>query len=248
MSRLKDLFGIGGAEIDARIDGKTIQPGGAMTGVVSIVGGDREQDLRGLRLEFQCVAERETDDGEYHVTKRFGGALLPDDQKVEARQELEVPFSIAVPFECPPNRAAGVDFHGIRLSLATRLDIAGARDAQDLDTVTVTGLPCHEATLHAMDRLGYALHSADVEEGFLHGAGRRSSLGVYAEYEYRGRGAVKEVEVSFIAGEHQTAVVVEKDKKARFGIGGGDRTFAFVVPTRSDDVEGIAGQLGRFLG
>lgn len=247
MGLFKDLFGAGGAEIDAEVGGQIVQPGGTLQGVVHIKGGDRRQELRGLRLTLQCVAEREIDDGEYHITRRLGEATLPEGQAVQPGQRIDVPFAVAVPFECPPNRMAGLDFHGIRLTLATRLDIDGAKDANDLDTVVVNGLPAHEATLHAMDRLGFQLHSADVEEGNARAGHLHTSLGVYAEYEYRGQGTIKEVEITFVTTERETGVLVEIDKKGRYGFSGGDRVHAFAIPTQGADVDPIVEQLRRVL-
>lgn len=245
--RMKDAFGVGGATVDAVLSTPSTTPGGSLEGLVHIKGGEREQDLRGLRLAFECVAERETDDGEVRINKQFGEAELSHTAPVQPGEELQLPFTIAVPWECPPNLIGGTALPGIRLGLASRLDIAGAKDAKDFDPVTVAGLPAQEATLQAFSSLGFLLKGADLEEGKAQAAHLRSTLGVYAEYEFHGQGRVREVEVTFITTEQECGVLVEVDKRGRFGVGGGDRTRSFTIPTQSADLQAITAQLHGLL-
>lgn len=245
--RMKDALGVGGASIDAILDSPSIVPGGRLSGQVHITGGDRDQDMRGLKLSFECVAERETEDGEHKINKQFGKLELPEAGVVGAGQSMQLPFSIPVPFDCPPNLVGGVPLHGITLGLRTRLDIASARDASDFDAVTVAALPAQEAVLGAMQGLGFALKGADLEEGTAQAGHLRGQLGVYAEYEFHGQGRIKEVEITFVTSEAECGVVVEIDKRGRFGFDGGDRVKVFSLPTGSADVHAAAAHLQGLL-
>lgn len=245
--RMKDALGVGSAKVDAHLDSTTVQPGGRLHGRVQVVGGEREQDLAGLRLAFECVAERETDDGEHEVRKQFGQAEFPDARQIGVGEQRALPFEIAVPWDCPPNLVGGTALPKIRLGLRTRLDIAGGRDSSDLDAVTVTALPAQEATLRALSGLGFTLRHADLEDGNAHAAHLRGSLGVYAEYEFAGRGRIQEVEVTFVTTQQECGVLLEIDKRGRFGFSGADRLLSFAVPTASDDVDGIAAHLRTLL-
>lgn len=245
---MKDALGVGGASVDAILGSPSVVPGGELTGHVDIVGGDREQDMRGLKLSFECVAERETDDHEYKINKQFGKIDLPNAGVVAAGAQLQLPFSIPVPWDCPPNLVGGMQLHTIQLGLRTRLDIASARDASDFDAVTVAALPAHEAVLGAMRNLGFGLKGADLEEGNAQAGHLRGQLGVYAEYEFHGQGRIKEVEVTFVTTPNETGVLVEIDKRGTFGFGGGDKVRSFSLPTGSADANAAAQQLSSLLG
>lgn len=245
--RMKDALGVGGASVDAILETPSASPGGMLTGHVNITGGDREQDMRGLKLSFECVAERETDDSEYKINKQFGKVDLPNAGIVAAGQSLQLPFSIPVPVDCPPNLIGGLHMPGIKLGLRTRLDIAAARDASDFDAVTVSGLPAHEAVIGALQDLGLTLKGADLEEGNARAGHLTGQLGVYAEYEFRGSGRIQEIEVTFVTTPQECGVLVEIDKRGRFGFDGGDRTVAFSLPTGSADRNAAAAQLRPLL-
>ncbi len=245
--KMKDAFGVGGASVDAILGSPTVSPGGTLMGQVNIVGGDREQDMRGLKLSFECVAERETDDNEYKINKQFGKIDLPNAGVVGAGQSVQLPFSIPVPWDCPPNLVGGTHLPGIKLGLRTRLDIAGARDASDFDAVTVEALPAQLAVLGAMSNLGFGLKGADLEEGNAKAGHLKGQLGVYAEYEFHGQGRIKEVEVTFVTTPQECGVLVEIDKRGRFGFDGGDKVKSFSLPTASADVNGAAQYLQSLL-
>lgn len=246
--KMKDAFGVGGAKVDAVLATPTVQPGGVLSGNVNITGGEREQDMRGLKLSFECVAERETDDREYKINKQFGKDDLDNAGVVGAGQTLQLPFSIPVPWDCPPNLIGSTNLPGIKLGLRTRLDIAAARDASDFDAVTVQALPAQLAVLNALAQLGFSLKSADVEEGNIRAGHLAGQLGITAEYEFHGQGRINEIEVSFVSTAQEVGVAIEIDKKGRFGVGGGDKKRTFVLSTQSADVGAAGQQLQSLLG
>ncbi|MBJ7469994.1 MAG: sporulation protein [Solirubrobacteraceae bacterium] len=245
--KMKDAFGVGGASVDAVLATPSVLPGGLLTGTVNITGGDREQDMRGLKLSFECVAERETDDGEYKINKQFGHQDMANAGVVGAGQTLQLPFQIPVPVDCPPNLIGGTSLPGIKLGLRTRLDIASARDASDFDAVTVQGLPAQMAVLGAMQQLGFMLKGADLEEGNARAGHLQGQLGVYAEYEFHGQGRINEVEVTFVTTPQECGVLVEIDKRGRWGFEGGDKVKSFTLPTQSADVSGASQYLHSML-
>ncbi len=245
--KMKDAFGVGGASVDAVLGQAAVVPGGSLSGTVNIKGGDREQDMRGLKLSFECVAERETDDSEYKINKQFGHLELSNAGVVAAGQSLQLPFDIAVPWDCPPNLVGGITLPGIKLGLRTRLDIASARDASDFDPVTVHALPAHNAVLGALQQLGFGLKGADLEEGNARAGHLQGQLGVYAEYEFHGQGRINEIEVTFVTTPQETGVLVEIDKRGKWGFDGGDKVTSFSLPTQSADVSAAANYLHSLL-
>ena len=245
--KMKDAFGVGGASVDAIVSPSPLYPGGTLGGTVNITGGDREQDMRGLKLSFECVAERETDDSEYKINKQFGHVELPNAGLVAPGQALQLPFQIPVPFDCPPNLVGGITLPGVKLGLRTRLDIASARDASDFDPVTVQALPAQMAVLGAMQQLGFTLKAADLEEGNAQAGHLRGQLGVYAEYEFHGQGRINEVEVTFVTNAQECGVLVEIDKRGKWGFDGGDKIVSFTLQTQSADVSAASQQLSALL-
>jgi sporulation-control protein len=105
--------------------------------------------------------------------------------------------------------------------LHTGLDIDNGIDSSDRDILTVRPTAPMLRFMAALEKLGFVLHSADVERGTLRGGGFQSTIGCYQELEYReayGRNTgIKQLEVSFITRPNDTGVLLEVDSRFRHG-------------------------------
>ena len=97
----------------------------------------------------------------------------------------------------------------------TELSVAKSVDRGDLDAVEVHPLPAQEQILAAFDRLGFRLRHADVERGGIYGV--RQELPFYQEIEFAApaehTSVIDEVEVTFVADESGTEVILEFDRR-----------------------------------
>ena len=73
--------------------------------------------------------------------------------------------------------------------------------------------------MQAMEKLGFSLVKADVEQGHLRASTFQSVSGCYQELEYqpnsRSLFGIKEIELSFIPEAHKTHVLIELDRAFR---------------------------------
>jgi sporulation-control protein len=213
--RLLGSIGVGGPAVDTVLTSGAVLPGGSLTGEVHLKGGTADFAVEAVGLELVARVETETEDGEHDgvvVFERFrvGGGL-----RLAAGEELGVPFTIALPWETPISVLHGQPL-GIVLGVRTEVEIAGARDKGDLDTLSVGPLPVQEAILEAFGQTGFGFRSADLEYGRIGGTGQQ--LPFYQEIELtpppRYAHAVNEIELTFLATAGGMEVVLEADKRS----------------------------------
>ena len=244
--KLLSSVGIGAATIDLQLESDRLQPGGRFKGRFVCKGGEVEQTIEGLTLALMTRAEVESGDNEHEqnfaletwkIPERF--TLAPNETKTI---DLDGVISDETPLtelNCANNRS--------RVWLQSGLDIDRAIDPNDRDMLQVHPTPAQAAFLEAMDQAGFRMMRADVEKGYLQGQGFRSKSGCYQEIEYRpsgmGRWSVKEVEVSFVAEESRTNVLIEIDRVVR-----GDGYVSLTLNHNSINVDAIASEIRRILG
>lgn len=88
--------------------------------------------------------------------------------------------------------------------------------------------------------------SVDVEKGQLRGNGFHSSIGCYQELEFKPTqlfNSINEVEVSFVAEQHQTHVLLEVDRKFR-----GDGFNSLSIPHQQANPALLVNEIRRMLG
>ena len=93
---------------------------------------------------------------------------------------------------------------------------------------------------------GFQLMSVDVEKGQLRGNGFHSSIGCYQELEFKPTqlfNSINEVEVSFVAEQHQTHVLLEVDRKFR-----GDGFNSLTIPHQQANPALLVNEIRRILG
>lgn len=137
-----------------------------------------------------------------------GGFTPPSGFNGKSTGPTGLPYSHARPHR---GRGASVWLH-------TGMEIDNGVDATDRDYITVEPTPAMYRVLAALENLGFAVMSADVEKGSLRGNGFQSTIGFYQEIEYRpyrGRysGRINELELSFVPRTNDTGVLIEVDSR-----------------------------------
>ncbi|MBT2366818.1 sporulation protein [Streptomyces sp. ISL-10] len=212
--KLLASLGAGGASVETVLTEENVVPGGVVQGEVRIQGGSVDQQIEGLSVGLQARVEVEGGDQEVRqdiefTKQRLGGAF-----EVKAGAVHVVPFGLEIPWETPVTAIAGQQLRGMNIGVTTELEIARAVDSGDLDPINVHPLPSQQAILDAFIQLGFRFKSADMERGHIRGT--RQRLPFYQEIEffppqqYRG---LNQVELTFVADEHEMDVVLEMDKK-----------------------------------
>lgn len=242
--KLMASVGIGGAQVDTVLLSQSLIPGGLLQAEIHIDAGDVEQHINGLDLALCTLMKVESDDGvqwQTHILQRW---RICEQRTLSAGEKLVVPLSEPIHAETPITELPLAN-HQTRVWLTTELDISLALDASDTDSLTVAPNPAMLACMQAMDALGYDLFKADVEHGYLRGQQFQSQSGCYQELEYRPNQrswmGVKELELSFVADEECTHVLVEVDRAFR-----GDGYHALTLP-QDVSVEAVQQQLQALL-
>ncbi|AZM52475.1 sporulation protein [Streptomyces sp. WAC 01529] len=228
--KLLASLGAGGASVETVLTEVNVVPGGVVQGEVRIQGGSVDQQIEGLSVGLQARVEVEGADQEtkqdIEFTKvRLGGAFTLLANEVHA-----VPFGLEIPWETPVTSIDGQQLRGMNIGVTTELEIARAVDSGDLDPINVHPLPAQQAILDAFIQLGFRFKSADMERGHIRGT--RQKLPFYQEIEfyppqqYRG---LNQVELSFVADDHEMDVVLEMDKKPGMFSEGSDSFRSFKV-------------------
>jgi sporulation-control protein len=213
LRNLMARFGAGAASVDTALDQDVVQPGGAVSGRVVVLGGTVAQQVEEVVVGLEARVEVESGDHEWRedvvfATQRVGAGLA-----VQPGSRAELPFSLAVPWQTPVTAIGGWHLRGVRVGVVTRLAIAGAVDPGDLDALTVAPLPVQQAVVDALGGLGWRFSHADVEKGRVRG----SDLPFYQELEFRPPSSlarkVNELEVTFLADPQGVELVLEADRR-----------------------------------
>ena len=226
--RLKASLGAG-VSVDTVLTNPNTTPGGELTGEVRFSGGSVDYDVEGITLTLVALVEVESGDSEYKSHQEFYRAPAAGRFRLPAGAAHAIPFRLTVPWETPITAVYGQHLHGMSLHLRTELELAGALDKDDSDPFHVHALPAQQRILDAFGRLGFRFHGADLERGRIHG----SSMPFYQEIEFYPGGqyarAMKELELTFIAGPTSLDVIMELDKRGGFLTAGGDAYNRFRV-------------------
>ena len=206
-------FGVGGATIDAVLDGAQVEPGGSVSGTLHIRGGEADQTASRAVIEIVARVVRKMGDDEHHVDEAIAGIQIPG--PIVLRRDHSLPFRIDLPLHTPVTTIGGHNFVWLR----SGLDVPWAVDPGDTDGLEVFPNHAQANVLHAMESLGFRLAKVDIEP-------RSSWFGRkwVQEFEFRpaSRGQLHfdEVEIVFEA-QHgpQVELLIQLDRSAR-GLGG----------------------------
>lgn len=211
LNRLLASVGIGGATVDTILDSDQTEPGGTLSGRITIRGGSVEQTVERVTLQLLTRAAVEVNDRRSYKTQPFTEFQVSGSLSIGPGQSRDIPFRIDIPYDTP------VTFQGTRhpVWLRTDLGIPMAVDPKDEDALTVAPTRAQALVVEAMLALGFRLAKVDVEH-------RRSWLGgsgFVQEFEFRpaGRGRLRydEVEIVFTHAGHGVDLLLQVDRSAR---------------------------------
>ncbi|MFD3522646.1 sporulation protein [Streptomyces sp. NPDC058653] len=220
--RLLGSLGVGGPTVETVLEDGAVRPGSTLRGEVRLAGGSAPYDIERVGLELVARVEAEHglgEDGESEGLVAFERYEIGGGFRLGEEDSYRVPFAVTLPWETPVSELHG-EALGITLGVRTELEIAGARDKGDFDLFAVRPLAVQEAVLEAFGQLGFGFKSADLELGHINGSGQQ--LPFYQEIElipapgYAHR--LNEIEVTFLAHEGGTEVVLEADGRGESGV------------------------------
>jgi sporulation-control protein len=246
--KLLASLGAGGASVETELTEANVVPGGVVQGEVRIQGGSVDQAIEGLSVGLQARVEVEGGDQEVKqdiefTKQRLGGAF-----EVKAGAVHVVPFGLEIPWETPVTSVTGQQLRGMNIGVTTELEIARAVDSGDLDAINVHPLPSQQAILDAFIQLGFRFKAADMERGHIRGTRQRlpfyQEIEFFAPQQYRG---LNQVELTFVADDHEMDVILEMDKKPGLFTEGSDSYKAFTVGHRDFQSTDWAAFLNQWL-
>lgn len=242
-------LGAGTAEVETVLQQANVQPGGTIEGEVSLQGGSVDQEIQEVRIELVARVEVESGDNEYQTDVPFHGKALTGKFTLDDEDRHRLPFSLDVPMETPITTVFGQYLRGMAVGVRTVVAIEAGVDQTDLDPITVQALPAQQAFLDAFSQLGFRFMRADLEQGRLRGVSQ--TLPFYQEIEFapspQYAGAMKEVEVTFVAGPQAMEVVLEVDKRGGLFTEGRDSYGRFTVDYAALGQTDWAGQVHGWL-
>lgn len=116
--RLKARFG-GGTTVQTTVHTPVAFPGGTLEGVVDIVGGEFEQEIKYLELALVVRVEVETEDSEYNSDEAVAKQRVHGAFTLRPGEHKSVPFYFGLPLETPFNMIGGRELPGVRVGLRT---------------------------------------------------------------------------------------------------------------------------------
>ena len=213
--KLLSSVGIGAAKVDTRLYKTSYTVGEALEGVVTIQGGDVEQEIDSIYLSLLSEYEDEINDKKVRKTVVLEKCQLQQSFTIGVNENLEIPFSFDIPYSTPATLGKS------KVWVRTGLDIKMAIDPQDNDYIEIKPHPLVVNFLQAVDQLGFKLRKVDCEKAPL---SMRNKMPFVQEFEFkpnRGEFARKldELEAVFTVSGNRVDVLLQVDRKAR-GLGG----------------------------
>ena len=244
-NKLMSSLGMQGIQVNTCIYNSPIQAGQVLNGEVIFKGASSHKNINGIHLQLMTSAEVESGDSEYNQALCIAQWHISGAFELQANASHNFPFSIQLPFETPITEVQCRQ-NKTHVWLHTHLDVDWGLDATDKDYLRIAPTPAMQAFLQAMQQCGFALATVDVEKGQLRGHGFNSTIGCYQELEFKPTAMfnqINEVEVSFVAEQHQTHVLLEIDRKFR-----GDGFKNFTIPHQQANVPALVNEIKRTLG
>ncbi|AHV99643.1 sporulation protein [Paenibacillus sabinae] len=253
MSMFKKVLasvGIGSAKVDTRLEEAQIVAGGTLRGVVSVRGGQVEQQIDKIYIYVKTQYEKEDNDRKVTHEVEIARILITEGLLLQAGETREIPFEMTVPERAP------VSYRNTPVWLMTGLDIKMALDPSDHDYLEVLPSDNMQVVFGALDELGFRLREVSNEYAPRLGAG----LPFVQEFEYvptrEFRGELDELEVMFFPRGDNLELYLQIDRRAR-GLGGflseamgTDESFIRVTFTSNDlrrGVHAVASQLHQLI-
>ncbi|MET9001986.1 sporulation protein [Amycolatopsis sp. NPDC004169] len=230
-------FGSGGARIDARLLDATTAPGRTLHGEVLLLGGEVDQEIKGLAVTLLARVQVPGDQTE---DLPFGTRQLVGREVIRAGQQVRVPFEVPLPWETPVTSVYAKPLPGMAVGVRAELDLAAVSDPFDADAVAVEPLPAQKRILDALSRLGFTFREAILEQGRVDGA--RQQLPFFQEIRFtpspRFASVFTQLAVTFLTSAEGTDVVLDVTKRVRVsktgGFGGRGQNFLGMFTVKPD--------------
>jgi len=202
MKKVLATVGIGNATVDTVLSSETVQPGETVDAEIRIEGGNAEQEVRHIDLEFETYYH--TEDGRREGT--VDTSRLTDGFTIEPDESRTIDTQVDIPWGTP------LTMGGVEVWLETELDVTGI-DPEDKDYLDVRPTDRMQAVFDAAESLGLSLHTAKNEEVPGWGSNR-----FVQEFEFRTSGGpfagdLDEIELIFDPGPDRLTVAVEVDRR-----------------------------------
>ncbi|WP_026922627.1 sporulation protein [Glycomyces arizonensis] len=245
---VKSVFGVG-VSVDTALTNLHVTPGGTLQGSVSFTGGEVAGKVEGIEIEYTAVVEDDSKGEEKTFTTDFFSAQVSGPFNLAPGTGHSIDFEAAVPWETPLSTVAGRPLPGMKLGVSTKLALDNAFDKGDMDELTIEPLPVQTAVMDALEGLGFVFQSADLEKGTIAG----SHMPFYQEVEYWATGEfadkLKEVEVTFVASQSNTDVILQTDNPGGLLTPDHNRFVRFGIATDdgSDATEAVRAQLEQLI-
>ncbi|TMO26380.1 sporulation protein [Pseudoalteromonas sp. S4741] len=210
--------GIGAAKVDTILETEHLQPGQLFNAQIVITAGDVSQEITGLDLMLVTRVKVASEDGDYFTNHVIDQWRITDIGIIEPGEVRTIPFEARLHSETPITEI-NAGYNQSYVWLETGLDIDLAFDPTDKDHLHIYPNEAVKTCMQAMEKLGFSLVKADVEQGHLRAPTFQSVSGCYQELEYqpnsRSLFGIKEIELSFIPEAHKTHVLIELDRAFR---------------------------------
>lgn len=215
--KLMSAMGLDSVKVDTVIRTPVLYPGQVLQGNIIATGGNEDKTLNGVSIKLMTMAEVESGDNEFNQPLVLARWDFKQQIHLKPKETLSFDFDATLPLETPITQ---VDCHAnkTRVWLETELDVASNMDATDRDYLKIQPTAAMKSFLDAMDQVGFRLRAVDVEKGHLRGRNFQSTIGCYQELEFVAKrmfSGFNEIEVSFVAQEQQTHVMLEIDRTHR---------------------------------
>ncbi|GAA2822435.1 sporulation protein [Crossiella cryophila] len=210
--RTQSAFGISDPSVETWLDSPHAVPGRPMTGQVYLQAGASAAEVS--RITLSLVAEVEGEHGP-GSTAEFFRLVLHRDIQLSAGQLLILPFQLPVPWETPITAVGGAPLPRTAVGLRTELVVAGGAERDGLDWVQVNPMPVQNTVLEAFTQLGFSFREVGVATGRVpdlpQEMGFHQSFAFASPAPFADR--VDEVELVFVAGEHELCVLLAADRR-----------------------------------
>ena len=211
-NRVLASIGIGSAVVDTIIEEKEFVPGSEIKGVVTIRGGNVEQEVDSIYLSLKTFIIVTHDDKKVRRDVELKQIRLTDSVLILPDETKELPFSIHIPY-CTP-----ISLQSNLVWLQTVLDIKNAIDPKDTDYIQVKPNKLMSSLLDTVQSLGFRNREVTTEKAprFL-----QYITPIVQEFELVPtsgifRGKLDELEVILIPeNDEKLLVYFEIDRKAR---------------------------------
>ncbi len=171
--KLLNTLGMGGPVVDTVLSTAQAQPGGELTGEVRLRGGDHPVEITEVRVALVAEVRVERQVYESADTRLITEIPVARGFTLAPGQELAFPVRLPIPLETPLTHAFGRPLPGIAVGVQTRLKVAKALGAGDLDPVEISPLAGQQRVLDAVANLGFRPKDTAVEPGRIGGPAQR---------------------------------------------------------------------------